>query len=68
MVIIIYNGIVIDSSQHTSTITCAAAPRVWQFSAFHFVLALILCSGHFLEYHMYHVHIAGEGIASTLER
>ena len=27
---------VIDSSQHTSTITCIAAPRVWHFSAFHF--------------------------------
>ena len=26
---------VIDSSQHTSTITCTAAPRVWHFSAFH---------------------------------
>ena len=24
------------SSQHTSTITCIAAPRVWHFSAFHF--------------------------------
>ena len=23
------------SNQHTSTITCAAAPRVWHFSAFH---------------------------------
>ena len=23
------------SSQHTSTITCTAAPRVWHFSAFH---------------------------------
>ena len=27
---------VIDSSQHTSTITCTAAPRVWHFSAFHY--------------------------------
>ena len=26
----------IDSSQHTSTITCTAEPRVWHFSAFHF--------------------------------
>ena len=26
---------VINSSQHTSTITCTAAPRVWHFSAFH---------------------------------
>ena len=26
---------VIDSSQHTSTITCADASRVWHFSAFH---------------------------------
>ena len=26
---------VIDSGQHTSTITCTAAPRVWHFSAFH---------------------------------
>ena len=26
---------VIDSSQHTSTITCIAVPRVWLFSAFH---------------------------------
>ena len=42
---------------HYCTITCAAVPRVWQFSAFHFVLALILCGGHYLEYHMYHVHI-----------
>ena len=25
------------SSQHTSTITCIAAPRVWHFSAFHLV-------------------------------
>ena len=25
-----------DSSQHTSTITCTAALRVWHFSAFHF--------------------------------
>ena len=24
-----------DSSQHASTITCTAAPRVWHFSAFH---------------------------------
>ena len=23
------------SSQHTSTITCTAAPRVWHFNAFH---------------------------------
>ena len=23
------------SNQHTSTITCTAAPRVWHFSAFH---------------------------------
>ena len=28
----------IDSSQHTSTITCIAAPRVWHFSAFHCML------------------------------
>ena len=27
--------LVIDSSQRTSTITCAVAPRVWHFSAFH---------------------------------
>ena len=27
---------VIDSSQHISTITCTAAPRVWHFSAFHY--------------------------------
>ena len=27
----------IDSSQHISTITCTAAPRVWHFSAFHFI-------------------------------
>ena len=26
----------IDSSQHTSTITCTAALRVWHFCAFHF--------------------------------
>ena len=26
----------IDSSQHTSTITCTSAPRVWHFSAFHY--------------------------------
>ena len=26
----------IDSSQHTSTITCIAARRVWHFSAFHY--------------------------------
>ena len=25
------------SSQHTSPITCTAAPRVWHFSAFHFI-------------------------------
>jgi len=25
------------SSQHTSTITCTAAPRVWHFSAFHYL-------------------------------
>ena len=30
---------VIDSSQHTSTITCTAAPRVWHFSAFHLICA-----------------------------
>ena len=31
----------IDSShdQHTSTITYTAAPRVWHFSAFHFVVS-----------------------------
>ena len=27
--------LVIDSSQHTSTTTCTAVPRVWHFSAFH---------------------------------
>ena len=27
--------LVIKSSQHTSTITCTAAPRVWHLSAFH---------------------------------
>ena len=26
---------VINSSQHTSTIACTAAPRVWHFSTFH---------------------------------
>ena len=25
------------SNQHTSAITCTAAPRVWHFSAFHFM-------------------------------
>ena len=25
-----------QSSQHTSTMTCTDAPRVWHFSAFHF--------------------------------
>ena len=33
----------IDSSQHTmSTITCAAAPRVWHFSAIPLLLQLLL--------------------------
>ena len=29
----------IDSSQHTSTITCSDVPRVWHFSAFHIVVS-----------------------------
>ena len=35
----------------------------------YFALALILCGGHYLEYHMCHVHgfSAGGGIASTLK-
>ena len=38
---------VIDSSQHTSTITCTATPRVWHFSAFHFKsLNSIKCCTH----------------------
>ena len=28
------------SSQHTSTITCTAAPKVWHFSAFHLLAGL----------------------------
>ena len=32
----------INSSQHTSTITCTAAPRVWHFNAFHWEGALIV--------------------------
>ena len=31
---------VIDSSRHTSTITCTDAPRVWHFSVFHFLCGL----------------------------
>ena len=34
---------VIDSSQHTSTITCTATPRVWHFGAFHIHGVFILC-------------------------
>ena len=36
----------IDSSQHTSTITCTDALRVWHFSAFHYLQ--FLCFSRFL--------------------
>ena len=39
------------SNQHTSTITCTAAPRVWDFSAFHCTSAalfVISMQGHFI--------------------
>ena len=35
----------IDSSQHTSTITCTAAPRVWHFSVFHCLVDHYDCLG-----------------------
>ena len=45
-------------SQHTSTITCTAAPRVWHFSAFHCIkklLMALLITGACLP-HRYSVH------------
>ena len=44
---------VIDSSQHTITITCTASPRVWHFSAFHYYISnsltdLYMSKQHFL--------------------
>ena len=33
--IVMHETVIDFSSQHTSTITCTAAPRVWHFSAFH---------------------------------
>ena len=34
------------SNQHTSTITCTAAPRVWHFSAFHYTRKHIIMQKH----------------------
>ena len=44
---------VIDSRQHTSTIACTVAPRVWHFSDFHYYIAV---DNMFVHLWVIHIH------------